>query len=112
VLRVREADYFHDITFTACNPLGLVAQKKHLNRIDYLARRVFNLPRHAVVHIVAPGVDKTSSRVPESLILLVTRLAFMGAADVNALRCRQRLLVVLNRALPRRTYRKERRDSS
>jgi hypothetical protein len=87
---------------TARNPLGFVAHKEHLNRIDYLARKVFNLPRHAVVHIVAPGIDKTSSGIPESLTLPVTRLAFAGAIGADSLRRRQRLLVALNRTLPRR----------
>ena len=103
VLRIRESDYFHGAAFTAYNPLGLIAQKKHLNRIDYLVRKVFRLPRRAVVHIVAPGSDKTSSGVPESLILFITRLTFIGASDANALRRRQRILVFFNRALPRRT---------
>jgi hypothetical protein len=106
VLHIREADYFHDITFTARNPLGFVAHEEHLNRIDYLARKVFNLPRDAVVHIVAPGIDKTSSRIPESLILQVTRLIFAGTKDVDALRRRQRILVALNRSLPRRMHRR------
>jgi hypothetical protein len=101
VLRIKESGYFHGIIFTARNPLGLVAHKKHLNRIDYLVRKVFNLPRHAVTHIVAPGADKTSSRVPEGLILLVTRLIFMGARDVRILRRRQHILIALNRSLPR-----------
>ena len=102
VLHIVEADYFHDITFTARNPLGLVAHKEHLNRIDYLARKVFNLPRRAVVHIVAPGIDQSSSGIPESLILPVTRLAFAGTSGVDSLRRRQRLLIALNRTLPRR----------
>jgi DUF218 domain len=104
VLRIREAGYFQGITFTASNPLGLVAHKEHLKRIDYLARKVFILPRHAVVHIIAPGADKTSSGVPELLMLLVTRLTFMRARDVNALRRRQRILVLMNRAFTRKTF--------
>jgi len=107
VLRIVEADYFHDTTFTARNPLGLVAHKEHLNRIDYLTRKVFNLPRSAVAHIVAPGIDTTSTGIPESLILQVTRLTFAGASGVDALRRRQRLLIALNRALPRRTHQPE-----
>ena len=107
LLRIVEADYFHDITFTAGNPLGLVAHKEHLNRIDYLTRKVFNLPRRAVVRIVAPGVDETSGGIPESLILQVTRLTFAGASGVESLRRRQRLLIALNRTLPRRTRQPE-----
>jgi hypothetical protein len=104
VLHIVEADYFHDITFTTRNPLGLVGHKEHLNRIDYLARKVFNLPRGAVVHIVAPGIDKPGSGIPESLLLQVTRLTFAGASGVDSLRRRERLLVALNRTLPRRTH--------
>lgn len=104
VLRIVEADYFRDITFTARNPLGLVAHKEHLNRIDYLARKVFNLPRRAVVHVVASGVDQTTSAIPESLILQVTRLTFAGISGADSLRRRQRLLIALNRTLPRRTH--------
>ena len=107
LLHIIEACYFHDITFTARNPLGFVAHKEHLNRIDYLARKVFNLPRRAVVHIVAPGIDRTSSRIPESLTLQVTRLAFAGASGADSLRRRQRLLIALNRTLPRRLHRPE-----
>ena len=104
VLRIVEADYFRDITFTARNPLGLVAHKEHLNRIDYLARKVFSLPRRAVVHVVASGVDQTTSAIPESLILQVTRLTFAGISGADSLRRRQRLLIALNRTLPRRTH--------
>jgi hypothetical protein len=103
LLRIVEADYCRDITFTPRNPLGLVAHKEHLNRIDYLARKVFNLPRRVVVQIVAPGIDKTSSGIPESLILPVTRLAFAGTSGADSLRRRQRLLIALHRTLPRRT---------
>jgi hypothetical protein len=104
LLHIVEADYFHGITFTARNPLGFVAHKEHLNRIDYLARKVFNLPRRAVVRIVAPGIDQTSSRIPESLALQVTRLAFAGTSGADSLRRRQRLLIALNRTLPRRAH--------
>ena len=99
VLEIQAADYFHGQTFTARNRLGLVAHKEHLKRIDYLVRSVFKLPRDAVFHIVVQGVDKTSSGVPESLILQVTRLVFAGAGGANALRRRQRILIDLNHAL-------------
>ena len=104
VLHIVESGYFRGITFTARNPLGLVGHKEHLNRIDYLARKVFNLPRGSVVHIVAPGIDKPGSGIPESLLLQVTRLSFAGASGVDSLRRRERLLVALNRTLPRRTH--------
>lgn len=107
VLEIKAEDYFRGTTFTARNRLGLVAHKEHLKRIDYLVRSVFKLPRHAVSHIVVPGVDKTSSGVPESLILQVTRLAFAGASGVDALRRRQRILVGLNRALSATAHRRK-----
>lgn len=106
VLEIQAADYFHGTTFTARNRLGLVAHKEHLKRTDYLVRSVFKLPRDAVFHIVVPGVDKTSSRVPESLILQVTRLSFAGAGGADALRRRQRILVGLNRALSATAHRR------
>jgi hypothetical protein len=101
LLRIVEADYFHDTAFTASNPLGFVAHQKHLGRIDYLARRVFNLPHDAVVHIVAAGPDKPGSGVPEGVVLAITRLAFAGTSGADSLRRRERLLVALNRSLPR-----------
>jgi hypothetical protein len=105
VLRICDADYFHGISFSARNPLGFVAHKEHMNRIDYLARKVFNLPRRAVVHIIASGTDRTSSGIPESLILQVTRLVFAGTKGADSLRRRQRILVTLNRTLPQREHR-------
>jgi hypothetical protein len=106
VLEIQAAKYFHGTSFTARNRLGLVAHKEHLKRTDYLVRSVFKLPLDAVFHIVAPGVDKTSSGVPESLILQVTRLSFAGAGGTDALRRRQRILVGLNRALSATVYRR------
>lgn len=102
VLRIKEAGYFNDISFSADNPLGLVAHKAHLKRIEHLACKVFGLPRHAVMRIVSPGADRASSGIPEDLILQVTRITFAGASDADALRRRQRILVALNHLLPQR----------
>jgi hypothetical protein len=92
-LCTRDAGYFTGIRFTAREPLGLVAHAGHLPRIDYLMRRVYGLPRDAVVPIVAPGADEFSGGLPESVLLAVTRLAFLGARDAEDLRRRHRLLV-------------------
>lgn len=107
LLHIIEAGYFQGAAFTARNPLGFVAHREHLRRIDYLARKVFSLPRRAVAHIVTPGADETSSGIPESLMLPVTRLAFAGTSGADSLRRRQRLLIALNRALPRRPHQPE-----
>jgi hypothetical protein len=98
-LRTREAGYFAGLYFTARDPLGLVTHAGHLARVDYLMRRVYGLPRDAVVPIVAPGADDFSGGLPESLLLPVTRLAFLGARDTDDLRRRHRLLVAGRRPL-------------
>jgi hypothetical protein len=93
VLRSKEGGYFEGISFTRNNPLGLVAHQEHLVRIDYLVRKVFRLPSGAIVHIVVPGADNFSGRLPESVILFLTRLAFIGARGDTSLRRRHRILV-------------------
>ena len=98
-LRTREAGYFAEVRFSARDPLGLVAHAGHLPRIDYLMRRVYGLPRDAVLPIVAPGADEFSGGLPESVLLAVTRLAFLGAGDGDDLRRRHRLLVAGRRPL-------------
>ncbi len=102
VLRIREAGYFTDIPFSAGNPLGLVAHEAHLDRIEYLIHKIFGLPGNAIIRIVSSGEDKTSSGIPESLILQFSRLAYVGVTDADGLRRRQRILIALNRALPQR----------
>ncbi len=99
VLRVKEAGYFDGSLFTAASPLGLVAHAEHLPRIGYLVRKVFGLPGDAIVTIAAPGADSRSGGLPESLLLLVTRLALSGARGHDALRRRHRVLVAGNRRL-------------
>jgi DUF218 domain len=99
VLRVHEAGYFDGSSFTARNPLGLVAHAEHLARIGYLVRKVFGLPGDAIVGIAAPGADARSGGLPEGLLLLVTRLALSGARGHDALRRRHRVLVAGNHRL-------------
>jgi hypothetical protein len=102
-LRVKEDGYFDGTAFTARNPLGLVAHREHLARISYLVRKAFGLPADATVGIAAPGTDARSSGLPESVLLPLTRLAFLGASDHSSLRHRHRMLVAWNhrlRALP------------
>jgi hypothetical protein len=98
-LRVQEAGYFDGACFTAGNPLGLVAHAGHLARIDYLVRKVFGLPGDAVVNIPAPGADCRSGGLPESVLLLITRLALSGARDHSSLRRRHAVLVAGNHRL-------------
>jgi hypothetical protein len=98
-LRVKEDGYFDGTAFTARNPLGLVAHREHLTRINYLIRRAFGLPGDATVGIAAPGTDTRSGGLPESVLLPLTRLAFLGAGDHSSLRRRHRMLVTWNHRL-------------
>jgi hypothetical protein len=98
-LRVKEHGYFDGTAFTARNPLGLVAHREHLARINYLVRRAFRLPGDATVSIAAAGADARSGGLPESLLLSLTRLAFLGAGDHSSLRRRHRMLVAWNHRL-------------
>jgi hypothetical protein len=103
-LRVKEDGFFDGTAFTARNPLGLVAHREHLARINYLVRKAFGLPSEATVNIAAPGTDARSGGLPESVLLPLTRLAFLGAGDHSSLRRRHRMLVAWNhrlRALPK-----------
>jgi hypothetical protein len=98
-LRVKEDGYFEPAAFTARNPLGLVAHREHLARINYLIRKTFALSGEATVGIAAPGTDARSGGLPESVLLPLTRLAFLGAGDHRSLRRRQRMLVAGNHRL-------------
>jgi hypothetical protein len=104
VLRTKECGYFEGISFTARNPLGLVAHQEHLARIDYLVRKAFGLPPDAIAHIVASGDDNLSG-LPESLMLFLTRLAFIGAHDDTTLRRRHQILAVNRRRIRSRRLR-------
>jgi hypothetical protein len=100
-LRVKEDGYFDGTAFTARNPLGLVAHREHLARISYLIRRTFVLPGDATVGITAQGTDARSGGIPESVLLPLTRLAFLGAGGHSSLRRRQRIFVGLTHRLTR-----------
>ena len=103
VLRIKEDGYFDGASFTARDPLGLVAHQEHLPRINYLVRKAFGLPGGATVNIAAPGPENYSGGLPESVLLPVTRMAFLGARDHSSLRGRHRMLVACShwlRALP------------
>jgi len=92
-LRVKEDGYFDGIAFTAGNPLGLVAHREHLARINYLIRKTFALPGEATVGITAPGTDARSGGIPESVLLPLTRLTFLGVDGDSSMRRRQRIFV-------------------
>lgn len=98
VLRVKEHGYFDGASFTARSPLGLVAHQEHLPRINYLVRRAFGLPGDALLNIAAPGAENYAG-LPESLLLPITRMAFLGAPDHGSLRSRHRMLVTWNHRL-------------
>jgi DUF218 domain len=99
VLRIKEDGYFDGASFTARNPLGLVAHQEHLPRINYLVRKGFRLPGDAMVNIAAPGPENYGGGLPERVLLPVTRMAFLGARDHSSLRGRHRMLVACSRRL-------------
>ena len=103
VLRVKEDGCLGAASFTAGDPLGLVAHQEHLPRINYLIRKAFGVPGDAIVNIAAPGPERYAGGLPESVLLPVTRVAFLGARDHGSLRRRHRMLVAWDhrlRALP------------
>jgi hypothetical protein len=99
VLRVKEDGYFDGAFFTARNPLGLVAHQEHLPRINYMVRKAFGLPSDAIVNIAAPGPENYGGGLPESVLLPITRIAFLGARDHSSLRRRHRMLVAWSHRL-------------
>jgi DUF218 domain len=100
VLRVKEDGYFDGASFTARRPLGLVAHQEHLPRINYLVRKAFDVPSDAIVNIAAArGPDTYGGGLPESVLLPITRIAFLGARDHSSLRRRHRMLVVWSHRL-------------
>jgi hypothetical protein len=96
---VKEGGYFGGTAFTARNPLGLVAHAEHLARVSYLIRKVFGLPGDAIVNITAAGDDGYSGGLPESALLLMTRVTLLGARGHDSLRRRHQALVGLSRVL-------------
>jgi len=105
VLRVKEEGYFASASFTARDPLGLVAHEEHLPRITYLVRKAFRLSVGAIVGIAAAqGPENYAGGLPESVLLPITRVALLGARDHSSLRGRHRMLVAWGhrlRGLPR-----------
>jgi len=99
VLRVHEYGFFADAEFDEAHPLGLVAHRGHIDRADYYCRKVFQLKRSALLHIVAEGGDQLSAGLPEPLMNVVTRLSCIGARRPEALRRRERALIAVTRAL-------------
>lgn len=93
VLRVKENGYFHQESLTEENPLGIVAHKAHLKRVRYLVCRIFGLQGDEVVNVIATGEDIPDSRIPESLMLIFTRLALLGTSSHASFRRRHRLLL-------------------
>lgn len=99
VLRTKEAGYFREISFTAANPLGIVAHSGHQKRIRYFIQKIYGLRGDAVLHITPDDGDDPSDGQPETIALLLTRLAFAGAASHSSLRHRQRLMLAAGHAL-------------
>jgi DUF218 domain-containing protein len=94
VLQVRELGLLADQRFDADHPLGLVTHREHLARITYFVRKILDLPADALVPVLARGPDGRSRHMPEPVLHAVTRAAFFGARDAEALRRRERALVV------------------
>jgi hypothetical protein len=99
VLRVKEDGYFDRASFTARNPLGLVAHQEHMPRISYLVRNAFGLPADAIVNIAAPGPEDCGGGLLESVLMPITRMAFLGARDHSSPRGRHRMLVAWSHRL-------------
>jgi DUF218 domain len=101
VLRIKEDGYFDGASFTARDPLGLVAHKEHLPRISYLVRKGFRLSAGATVNIAAAGPERYGGGLPEFVLLPVTRMAFLGVRGHRSLRSRHRMLVAWDHRLRR-----------
>jgi len=101
VLRIEEEGYFDGASFTARDPLGLVAHQEHLPRINYLVRKAFRLSGDATVNIAAAGPENYGGGLPESVLLPITRAAFFGVRGHSSLRGRHRMLVAWDHRLRR-----------
>jgi DUF218 domain len=100
VLLIKEDGYFDGASFTARDPLGLVAHREHLPRVSYLVRKAFGISGDAVVTITAgQGRENYTGGLPESVLLPITRVAFLGARDHSSLRGRHRMLVAWDHRL-------------
>jgi hypothetical protein len=100
VLLIKEDGYFDGVSFTARDPLGLVAHREHLPRVSYLVRKAFGISGDAVVTITAgQGRENYTGGLPESVLLPITRVAFLGARGHSSLRGRHRMLVAWDHRL-------------
>jgi hypothetical protein len=102
VLRTKDAGYLDNVSFSAAEPLGVVAHHGHQERIQYFIRKVFGLPSVAIVRVLAHGPDTSDGLLPEKMLFFFTRLAFIGAATDSSLRRRQRALRAIHYPLARR----------
>jgi hypothetical protein len=100
VLRIKEDGYFGGASFTAGDPLGLVAHEEHLPRVSYLVRKGFGISGAATVNIAVAGPEGYAG-VPESVLLPVTRVAFLGVRGHRSLRARHRMLVAWDHRIRR-----------
>jgi hypothetical protein len=92
LLHIQQAGYLLGADIGPHNPLGLVAHRGHLDRIDYFTRKVLGLDGRSTVHILAGGEDHLGSGMPEPMMYRLTRLACLGARSGRALRNRERLM--------------------
>ncbi len=94
-LSVKEGRYFDGISFTRRQPLGIVAHRGQMRRVDYFVRKVFGLRRTQVQRIFATGTDCPPSGWSHFSAYLMTRAAFMGTTDTVSLRRRAQSMAVL-----------------
>jgi hypothetical protein len=101
VLRIKEDGYFGAASFAAADPLGLVSHEEHLPRINYSGPQGLRPLRRRDGEIAVPGPENYGCGLPESLLLPITRVAFLGVRGHRSLRGRHRMLVTWDRRLRR-----------
>jgi hypothetical protein len=94
VLHTVEERLLGDGSFTAARPLGIVTHGWHLPRVRYLIGKILRIRGAAVLDIPATG---TANPFSERLLSVGSRLCFLGSADPEALRRRERLVNRLGR---------------
>ena len=85
VILAWKGGWFADRTFTAADPLGLVAHAEHIDRVDYFARKVFGLAGTAVQHIVASGEDRKSRGTSEETLYRANACRLLRSGDSRCL---------------------------
>jgi DUF218 domain-containing protein len=100
-LNVKEARYFGDTSFTRRQPLGIVAHRGQMRRVDYFVRKAFRLRRTQVQPIFATGTDCPPNGWSHFSAYLMTRVAFVGATDTASLRRREQSIAVLRQQISR-----------